>query len=147
MSVCRELTSELLEAAVTLTHPDRHAPERAGKAGRVTAGLLALRPYVRPAEIPVAGEIEVPLWVSRRTLSATGIVCARSAYLLSFTVVSLIDGASLTLHDGKSATNPSTGIMTPHIETRFPGVHHRVGIFAVIRGEMTVTFDYLGAGR
>jgi hypothetical protein len=42
------LTMELLEAAVALTHPDRHPPERAESAKRVTAELLALKPYTRP---------------------------------------------------------------------------------------------------
>jgi hypothetical protein len=41
-----ELTLELLEEAVRLTHPDRHPPERAEQATRVTAELLALKPYV-----------------------------------------------------------------------------------------------------
>jgi hypothetical protein len=43
-----ELTLELLEEAVRLTHPDRHPPERAEQAARVTAELLALKPFVLP---------------------------------------------------------------------------------------------------
>jgi hypothetical protein len=42
-----ELTLELLEEALRLTHPDRH-PDRAEQATRVTAELLALKPYVLP---------------------------------------------------------------------------------------------------
>ena len=48
-----ELTLELLEDAIKLTHPDLHPPERADLAHRVTAELLALRPYVLPAPKPV----------------------------------------------------------------------------------------------
>ena len=34
---------ELLRRAISLCHPDRHPPERAGEANAVTAELLALR--------------------------------------------------------------------------------------------------------
>ena len=44
-----ELTLELLDATITLTHPDRHPPERAELAHSVTAALLALRPHTLPA--------------------------------------------------------------------------------------------------
>jgi hypothetical protein len=43
-----ELSLELLEDAIRLTHPDRHPPERAEQAARVTAELLALKPFVNP---------------------------------------------------------------------------------------------------
>jgi hypothetical protein len=43
----QELTLELLEEAVRLTHPDRHL-DRVEQATRVTAELLALKPFVRP---------------------------------------------------------------------------------------------------
>jgi hypothetical protein len=48
----QELTLELLEEAVRLTHPDKHPPERAEQATRVTAELLALKPYVLPKPPP-----------------------------------------------------------------------------------------------
>jgi hypothetical protein len=38
-----QLSTELLRDVVALTHPDRHPPERAEQATRVTAELLALR--------------------------------------------------------------------------------------------------------
>lgn len=44
-----ELTLELLNDAISLTHPDKQPAERADMAQRVTAGLLALRPSVKPA--------------------------------------------------------------------------------------------------
>lgn len=46
------LTLELLQDAVALTHPDLHPPERAEKARRVTAELLALKPYTLPKPKP-----------------------------------------------------------------------------------------------
>jgi hypothetical protein len=46
------LTLELLNDAVALTHPDMHPPERAEKAKRVTAELLALKPYTLPKPEP-----------------------------------------------------------------------------------------------
>jgi hypothetical protein len=42
-----ELTRELLDQAVQLTHPDKHGPEQLALATMVTAALTALRPYVR----------------------------------------------------------------------------------------------------
>ncbi len=42
-----ELSRELLDDAVALCHPDRHPAERAEQCHRVTAELLALRPFVR----------------------------------------------------------------------------------------------------
>jgi hypothetical protein len=47
-----ELTSELLADAVKLAHPDVHPPERQDLARRTTQGLLALQPFVFPAEKP-----------------------------------------------------------------------------------------------
>ncbi len=44
-----DITLELLEAAVRLTHPDRHPPERQEAAHQVTQELLALKPFVFPA--------------------------------------------------------------------------------------------------
>jgi hypothetical protein len=51
-----ELTRELIDNALQLTHPDRHAPEQQALATMVTAALAALRPYVRsvPKSEPVA---------------------------------------------------------------------------------------------
>jgi hypothetical protein len=46
------LTSEVLAAALRLTHPDAHPPERHDLANRVTQQLLALQPFVFPAEKP-----------------------------------------------------------------------------------------------
>jgi hypothetical protein len=47
-----DLTSELLNAAIALTHPDKHPPERKAEATRVTQELLALKPFVFPAPPP-----------------------------------------------------------------------------------------------
>jgi len=47
-----DLTSELLDATVALTHPDKHPPERKAEATRVTQELLALKPFVFPAAVP-----------------------------------------------------------------------------------------------
>jgi hypothetical protein len=44
-----DITTELLDAAIALTHPDRHPTERKAQAQRVTQELLALRPFVFPA--------------------------------------------------------------------------------------------------
>jgi hypothetical protein len=46
------LTLELLHDAIALTHPDRHPPERAEEAQRVTAELLELKPYTPPKPKP-----------------------------------------------------------------------------------------------
>jgi hypothetical protein len=48
----RDITSELLTAALALTHPDRHPPERQTEAKRVTQELSALKPFVFPAPEP-----------------------------------------------------------------------------------------------
>jgi hypothetical protein len=44
-----DITTELLEDAIRLTHPDRHPAERQEFAHRVTLALIALRPFVFPA--------------------------------------------------------------------------------------------------
>ena len=49
-----DITTELLDDAIQLTHPDRHPPERQELAERVTQDLLALRPFVFPAPKPKA---------------------------------------------------------------------------------------------
>jgi hypothetical protein len=46
------LTMELLLDVLALTHPDKHPPERADVAKRVTAELLALKPFVAPKPKP-----------------------------------------------------------------------------------------------
>jgi hypothetical protein len=47
-----ELTSELLNEAIALTHPDKHPPERREQATRVTQELTNLKPFVFPAPQP-----------------------------------------------------------------------------------------------
>ena len=47
-----EPTSELLNEAIALTHPDKHPPERREQATRVTQKLTELRPFVFPALQP-----------------------------------------------------------------------------------------------
>ena len=47
-----DITSELLDDVLQLTHPDRHPPERQDLAKRVTQELLALKPFVFPAPKP-----------------------------------------------------------------------------------------------
>jgi hypothetical protein len=47
-----EVTQELIDDIIRLTHPDRHGPEQLALATRVTAALNALRPYVRSAPKP-----------------------------------------------------------------------------------------------
>ena len=49
-----DITTELLDDAIQLTHPDRHPPERHDLAERVTQDLLELRPFVFPAPKPEA---------------------------------------------------------------------------------------------
>jgi hypothetical protein len=48
----KDLTTELLTAAIALTHPDRHPIERRAEALRVTQELTALKPFVFPAPEP-----------------------------------------------------------------------------------------------
>jgi hypothetical protein len=45
-----ELTSELLTRALSLTHPDKHPPERRELAASVTGDLATLKPFVFPAK-------------------------------------------------------------------------------------------------
>jgi hypothetical protein len=47
-----DLTSELLDATIALTHPDKHPIERKAEATRVTQELHALKPFVFPAPQP-----------------------------------------------------------------------------------------------
>jgi len=47
-----DLTTELLNATIALTHPDKHPNERKAEATRVTQELQALRPFVFPAPPP-----------------------------------------------------------------------------------------------
>jgi hypothetical protein len=47
-----DLTTEVLDDAVRLTHPDCHPPERQELAKRVTQELLALRPFAFPKPPP-----------------------------------------------------------------------------------------------
>ena len=48
------LTTELLDGAIKLAHPDMHPPERAEMATRVSAELRALKPFTFPASKPKA---------------------------------------------------------------------------------------------
>jgi hypothetical protein len=47
-----DLTPQLIDDAVKLTHPDVHPPERREVAHRTTQAVLALKPYVFPAPAP-----------------------------------------------------------------------------------------------
>jgi hypothetical protein len=47
-----DLTSELLDDILKLTHPDQHPPERRELANRVTQQLLELQPFVFPKPKP-----------------------------------------------------------------------------------------------
>lgn len=47
-----DLTTELLNATIALTHPDKHPSERKAEANRVTQELNALRPFVFPPPPP-----------------------------------------------------------------------------------------------
>jgi hypothetical protein len=146
VSAAPQLSIELLEDAIALAHPDRHPVERADRANRVTAQLLALRPHVQESAAdpgPVPGEQRIPLWVSFRTISASGPVVAVPAYLLKIKINSVTEGSSLELFDAKTETNPSTGVLRPHADTRYLAIHHRTAIFARIRGAMDVTFFFI----
>jgi hypothetical protein len=56
------LTTDLLDDAIALTHPDRHPSERAEQARLVTSKLLALKPYTlpKPKPRPVTDKNESP---------------------------------------------------------------------------------------
>jgi hypothetical protein len=138
-----EMYSELLEDAIALAHPDRHAAERVARATRVTAELLALRPHVKPKADTQAGDIQFPLMVTGRRLNATGLVVAEPVFLLSVRIDTVAEGASLTLFDARSETNPSTGELRPLTGTRWLAIYHRSAIYARIRGEMVVTFFFV----
>jgi hypothetical protein len=47
-----DITTELLEDVIRLTHPDKHPAERQELAHRVSQELIALRPFVFPAPKP-----------------------------------------------------------------------------------------------
>ena len=61
-----DITSELLNDTLQLTHPDRHPPERQELAKRVTAELLALKPFVFPAPKPEPPPIYKPRDTSKQ---------------------------------------------------------------------------------
>jgi hypothetical protein len=143
MSAATEMSLELLETTITLCHPDRHPVERADKAGRVTAELLALRPHVKPKAEHQTGDVRFPLWVTGRTAGASGLVVAEAVFLLSIRINSVVEGSSLTLFDAHRETNPSTGEIRPTAGTRYLSIQHRAGIYAKIRGEMVVSFFFL----
>ncbi len=65
-----ELSLELLMEAITLTHPDKHPPERLALAQSVTSALLALRPYVKPAPKPPSLESQPPPIRARAPVAA-----------------------------------------------------------------------------
>jgi hypothetical protein len=54
----RFLYLDVLEAAIRLTHPDKHPPERKDQAQQVTAQLLALKPYTLERPPPPSPEEE-----------------------------------------------------------------------------------------
>jgi hypothetical protein len=49
-----DLTPQLIDDAIKLTHPDAHPPERRELATQTSQALLALKPYVFPAPAPKA---------------------------------------------------------------------------------------------
>lgn len=89
-----DLTSELLDQVLRLTHPDVHPPERQELATRVTADLTTLRPFVFPApkQKPIAPEDErwEPTYTSRRDTAACATPpapvypCAECCYAIPF---------------------------------------------------------------
>jgi hypothetical protein len=66
-----ELTPELLTETIQLTHPDCHPPERRELAQRVTARLLALKPFVFPAPPPAKDFLETFRRFGEQSSSAT----------------------------------------------------------------------------
>jgi hypothetical protein len=60
-----DLTSELLADAIKIAHPDLHPPERRELAHKVTQGLVALQPFVFPAEKPKPVQPSTPSSVAR----------------------------------------------------------------------------------
>jgi hypothetical protein len=55
-----DITAELLDDTLQLTHPDRHPPERRDLAKRTTQALLALKPFVFPAPKPEPAPVAAP---------------------------------------------------------------------------------------
>jgi hypothetical protein len=143
MNAAAQLSRELIEDAIILTHPDKHPEERAVRANRVTAELLALRQHARPRAEEKPGDQQFPFWVTARTISATGLVVAEPVFLLNIKIDSVAEGSSLVLFDGRAEGNPSTGEIKPHAGTRWLAIHHRTAIYVRIRGEMSITFFYL----
>jgi hypothetical protein len=79
-----EMSLELLKDVMALTHPDRHPPERADLAKRVTAQLTALKLYLRPAPKPP----EPPAHVTDKTPSV--VEQLRSRLMPSFPCVACL---------------------------------------------------------
>jgi hypothetical protein len=52
LEVETDITTELLDDAIALCHPDKHPAERKEQAQRVTQQLIAIRPFVFPAPKP-----------------------------------------------------------------------------------------------
>jgi len=63
-----ELTSELLTRAVSLTHPDKHPPERRELATSVTSELTALQPFAFPAKKTAQPEPSKPRKAPKTTI-------------------------------------------------------------------------------
>jgi hypothetical protein len=57
-----DITAELLDETLQLTHPDRHPLERRELAQRVTQELLALKPFVFPAPKPKPRPSDASVW-------------------------------------------------------------------------------------
>jgi hypothetical protein len=142
VNATREIPLQLLEDAISLVHPDKHPAERAARANRVTADLLALRPASRRSSDGEAGR-RIPLWVTALTLSTSGLVVSVPAMLLSIHVNTVTEGAALTLFDSMIDNNPSSGEIKPLVGTRWLAIQHHKAIYARIRGAMSVTFFYL----
>jgi hypothetical protein len=142
-----QLSLELLEDAIALAHPDRHPPERAARAGRVTAELLALRAYIKPkCDEMVVGDREFHIPAMARSITSSRLVTASPCFLLSMEINSQRHGSKIQLFDALSETNPSSGeIQVFGTGPRWLGIHHRTAIFAKISGEMDVTFFFTRA--
>lgn len=75
-----ELSLDLLEQAVRLTHPDRHPAERAALAAQVTADLLALKPFCLPKPKPRNDSVVVPRVTSNPDVTKTRGLLAKHEY-------------------------------------------------------------------